>query len=129
MARSVRLGIGANGVSQFFTNGLGSYASSRGACACATSFHPFHLVQPLSVFPWCFAELPAIFTTKLRRAFVAHGETDRNDVLCCRHEQRACRLQAYLLLILNRRHRRNGPEVSVKGAHAHAGDARKIVDP
>src|SRR5262245_50706126 len=79
MARSVRFGIGANGVSRFFPNGLDFDASSRGASACATSVRLFHLAQPLSVFPRRFAELPAIFTTKLRRAFVAHGETDRNE--------------------------------------------------
>src|SRR5262245_57118873 len=124
MARSVRFGIEANGVSRFFPNGLGFDASSRGTSACVASSRLFHLAQPLSVFPRRFAELPAIFTTELRRAFVAHGETDRDDVLCCRHEQRAGRLQAYLLLILDRRHRRDGLEVSVKGTHAHAGDAR-----
>ena len=129
MARSVCFGVGANGISRIFANGLGFDAWSRGASACATSVRRFHLAQPLSVFPRRLAELPAIFTAKLRRAFVAHGETDRNDILCCRHEQRPGRLQAYLLLILNRRHRRNRLEVPVKGTHAHASDACKIVDP
>src|SRR5262245_20555531 len=72
IGRSVRFSIGANGVSRFFPNGLGFNASSRGTSACATSVHLFHLAQPLSVFPRRLAELPAIFTTELRRAFVAH---------------------------------------------------------
>lgn len=73
------------------------------------------LAKRATVAPWRLSELAPILTAELRRAVIADGESDLCDIYRLRHEPRTRRLKPKLLLVLDRRHGGDAPEVPMEG--------------
>ena len=75
------------------------------------------------------AEHAAVFAAELRGAVVADGVSDAGDVVRVGEESRPCLAQADLLLVLDRRHRRDRAEVAVERRDAHRRELGELIDP
>jgi hypothetical protein len=86
------------------------------------------LAEGFDVFERRQAEQAAVFAVELRGAVVADFERGAGGVHLSADEQAARFLQAKLLLVLERAHRRDGFEFMMQRRDAHAVGARQLVN-